>query len=139
MRDDYRRGEPGKGLHAVEMRAVGELILPIEFVDADPRPNRIEALDHAEGDIGQGGGDENAPDGDGHGRCLRAAPMRGVREDSVQSRRPVNAYGGRQSIRMGMPASAMRSLASRMVYSPKWKIEAASTALAWPWRTPATR
>ena len=31
-----------------------------------------------------------------------------------------------------MPAAAMCSLASPMEYVPKWKIEAASTALAWP-------
>ena len=33
----------------------------------------------------------------------------------------------------------MCSLACRTVYSPKWKIEAASTAVAWPSRMPATR
>ena len=44
-----------------------------------------------------------------------------------------------QSIRIGTPAAAMRSLAWRTVNSPKWKIDAASTALAWPSLTPATR
>src|SRR5919199_1173870 len=37
------------------------------------------------------------------------------------------------------PASASRRLASATLASPKWKIEAASTALAWPSRTPSTR
>ncbi|MPQ92371.1 hypothetical protein F8R15_00925 [Thioclava sp. JE_KL1] len=40
---------------------------------------------------------------------------------------------------IGMPAAAMYSLASRIVYSPKWKIEAASTAEAPPLVTPSTR
>ena len=31
---------------------------------------------------------------------------------------------------MGRPARAMYRLASLMLYSPKWKIEAASTAVA---------
>ena len=47
-----------------------------------------------------------------------------------------NAHG---SSRIGRPASAMCSLACRTVYSPKWKIEAASTAVAWPSRMPSTR
>ena len=38
----------------------------------------------------------------------------------------------------GRPAPCS-SLASRTVYSPKWKIEAASTAVAWPSRMPSTR
>ena len=44
-----------------------------------------------------------------------------------------------RSSRIGRPAWAMCSLAWRMVYSPKWKIEAASTAVAWPSRMPSTR
>ena len=43
------------------------------------------------------------------------------------------------SSRIGRPACAMWSLAWRTVYSPKWKIEAASTAVAWPSRMPSTR
>ena len=43
------------------------------------------------------------------------------------------------SSRIGKPALTMCSLAWRTVYSPKWKIEAASTAVAWPSRMPATR
>ena len=43
------------------------------------------------------------------------------------------------SSRIGRPAWAMCSLAWRMVYSPKWKIDAASTAVAWPSRMPSTR
>src|SRR6516162_3391352 len=43
------------------------------------------------------------------------------------------------SSRIGRPARAMYSLACRTVCSPKWKIEAASTAVAWPSRMPATR
>jgi hypothetical protein len=39
----------------------------------------------------------------------------------------------------GMPAAAMWALASPMVNSPKWKIEAASTADAPPSVTPSTR
>ena len=35
-----------------------------------------------------------------------------------------------QSSLTAIPAAAIRSLAWRIVYSPKWKIEAASTALA---------
>ena len=35
-----------------------------------------------------------------------------------------------------MPASAMCRLASPIEYVPKWKIDAASTALAWPLRDP---
>jgi len=41
--------------------------------------------------------------------------------------------------RTAIPARAMWALASPIVASPKWKIEAASTALAWPSRTPATK
>ena len=37
------------------------------------------------------------------------------------------------------PPRPCAALASRIVCSPKWKIEAASTALAWPSRTPSTR
>src|SRR5665213_915483 len=47
--------------------------------------------------------------------------------------------GGHASIRIGRPAFAMYCLACRTVCSPKWKIEAASTAVAWPSRMPATR
>src|SRR3954449_8908685 len=47
--------------------------------------------------------------------------------------------GGHQSIRMARPARAICALASAIEYSPKWKIEAASTALAWPSRTPSMR
>src|SRR5208283_5700276 len=43
------------------------------------------------------------------------------------------------SRRIASPAFAMWRFASPMVNSPKWKIEAASTALAWPSRTPSTR
>src|SRR5439155_236692 len=43
------------------------------------------------------------------------------------------------SSRIGSPARTMWSLAWRMVNSPKWKIDAASTAVAWPWRMPSTR
>ncbi len=39
----------------------------------------------------------------------------------------------------GIPAALSRALAWAMVNSPKWKIEAASTAEAWPSITPATR
>ena len=42
-------------------------------------------------------------------------------------------------MRTGTPASAMRAFACRIVNSPKWKIDAASTALARPCRTPSTR
>src|SRR6185436_20008517 len=43
------------------------------------------------------------------------------------------------SSRIGSPARTMCSLAWRMVNSPKWNIEAASTAVAWPSRMPSTR
>src|ERR1700722_3105536 len=43
------------------------------------------------------------------------------------------------SRRIGSPARTMWSLASRMVNSPKWKIDAASTAVACPSRMPFTR
>src|SRR3984957_15765602 len=43
------------------------------------------------------------------------------------------------SSRIGSPARTMWSLASRMVNSPKWKIDAASTAVACPSRIPLTR
>src|SRR3569833_3215855 len=43
------------------------------------------------------------------------------------------------SSRIGRPARIMCSLAWRMVNSPKWKIEAASTAVARPSRIPSTR
>src|SRR6266550_2039487 len=43
------------------------------------------------------------------------------------------------SSRIGSPARTMWSLASRMVNSPKWKIDAASTAVEWPSRMPSTR
>src|SRR6185436_1463218 len=43
------------------------------------------------------------------------------------------------SSRIGSPARTMCSLACRMVNSPKWNIEAASTAVAWPCRIPSTR
>src|SRR5664279_5426714 len=43
------------------------------------------------------------------------------------------------SSRIGSPARTMCSLASRMVNSPKWKIDAASTAVACPSRMPSTR
>ena len=39
----------------------------------------------------------------------------------------------------GKPALASAALACAMLTSPKWKIEAASTALAWPSVTPLTR
>ncbi len=42
-------------------------------------------------------------------------------------------------MRTGNPAFASARLASPMLASPKWKIEAASTALAWPAFTPSTR
>src|SRR3984957_10347508 len=42
------------------------------------------------------------------------------------------------SSRIGSPARTMWSLASRMVNSPKWKIDAASTAVACPLRMPST-
>src|SRR3954467_9131942 len=42
------------------------------------------------------------------------------------------------SSRIGSPARIIWSLACRMVNSPKWKIEDASTAVAWPSRMPAT-
>src|SRR6478609_8723062 len=41
-----------------------------------------------------------------------------------------------QSILTGRPAWARRSLACLTLNSPKWKIDAASTALAWPSRMP---
>ncbi len=43
------------------------------------------------------------------------------------------------SIRMAIPALAMCRLASPTVKVPKWKIDAASTALAWPILMPSTR
>src|SRR6478735_6002490 len=43
-----------------------------------------------------------------------------------------------QSILTGRPAWARRSLACLTLNSPKWKIDAASTALAWPSRMPST-
>src|SRR3954451_16087740 len=43
------------------------------------------------------------------------------------------------SSRIGSPARTMCSLAWRMVNSPKWNIEAASTAVAWPCRIPSTK
>src|SRR5204862_2671921 len=50
------------------------------------------------------------------------------------------ATGSRQgSSRIGKPARTMCSLAWRMVNSPKWNIEAASTAVAWPCRIPSTK
>ena len=39
---------------------------------------------------------------------------------------------GPQAGRTGIPAAAMTALASATVCSPKWKIDAASTASAWP-------
>src|SRR4051794_13699802 len=57
-----------------------------------------------------------------------------------QARLSTFATRSRQgSSRIGRPARTMWSLASRMVNSPKWNIEAASTAVAWPWRMPSTR
>src|SRR5215510_10717029 len=48
--------------------------------------------------------------------------------------------GSRQgSSRIGKPWRTMWSLACRMVNSPKWKIDAASPAVAWPSRMPSTR
>ena len=49
------------------------------------------------------------------------------------ARRPASRGGWRR------PAAAMWRLASPIVKVPKWKIEAASTALAWPCVTPSTR
>src|SRR5205085_10196407 len=46
---------------------------------------------------------------------------------------------GYASMRIASPACAIWALASAIEYCPKWKIEAASTALAWPSRTPSTR
>src|SRR5829696_4191360 len=43
------------------------------------------------------------------------------------------------SIRIASPARAIWAFACAIEYSPKWKIDAASTALAWPSRTPSTR
>src|SRR5665213_3172778 len=43
------------------------------------------------------------------------------------------------SSRIARPARTMWSLASRMVNSPKWKIDAANTAVACPLRIPSTR
>jgi len=77
--DDYRRSEPGEGLQAVEVGAVGAHGLPDEFADVIARLVRIEALDEAERDIRQGRRDENAPDCDGHGKRLRAAPKHAAR------------------------------------------------------------
>ena len=48
---------------------------------------------------------------------------------------PPGCYG---SSRIGSPAFAMCSLACRIVNCPKWKIDAASTAVAWPSRMPST-
>ena len=42
-------------------------------------------------------------------------------------------------MRTGTPCAARYSLAWGMVKVPKWKIDAASTALAWPSTTPSTR
>src|SRR3569833_2901764 len=61
-------------------------------------------------------------------KCLRLA--------LTTYQRPDGAHG---SSRIGSPARAMCSLACRMVNSPKWKIEAASTAVACPSRIPSTR
>src|SRR5438270_13264423 len=48
--------------------------------------------------------------------------------------------GSRQgSRRIGSPARTICSLASRMVNSPKWKIDAAKTAVACPLRMPSTK
>ena len=44
-----------------------------------------------------------------------------------------------QTPRAGKPAARSALCASAMVCWPKWKMLAASTALAWPSRTPATR
>lgn len=41
--------------------------------------------------------------------------------------------------RAGSPAARRAACASAIECVPKWKIEAASTALAWPWVTPSTR
>ena len=50
------------------------------------------------------------------------------------------ARGSYGSSRIGRPALRhVLSWPARTVYSPKWKIEAASTAVAWPSRMPATR
>src|SRR6202022_2845717 len=43
------------------------------------------------------------------------------------------------SSRIGSPTRTIWSFASRMVNSPKWKIDAASTAVAWPSRMPSTK
>jgi len=52
---------------------------------------------------------------------------------------PAKARPDQGSSRTGRPARAIYSLASRTECSPKWKMEAARTALAWPSRTPSTR
>ena len=48
-------------------------------------------------------------------------------------------YAAREICRTGTPARARCSFACAMVNSPKWKIEAASTAEAPPFVTPSTR
>src|SRR5690606_19721842 len=64
---------------------------------------------------------------------------------AVGIRAPARLDGARQPFErvhvslMGMPARAMCSLAAAIVKVPKWKIEAASTAEAWPSLTPSTR
>ena len=69
--------------------------------------------------------------GEGKGRVLKRSAAETSAETTIES-----GYG---SSRIGSPAAAMWALAWPMVDSPKWKIEAASTAVAWPSRMPSTR
>src|SRR5258705_3881139 len=65
------------------------------------------------------------------GRGRDAVPSRGFSTSGTGSRQG--------SSRIGSPARTMWSLASRMVNSPKWKIDAASTAVACPSLMPSSR
>src|SRR5690606_26987749 len=67
-------------------------------------------------------------------RCpgKRVVPRAGPRIHAV--RPPSQAAGGRT----GIPARARCAFASAIEWVPKWKMDAASTAAAWPSRMPST-
>src|SRR5665213_4081390 len=74
------------------------------------------------------------------GALLKARGRSGKAEAAHTPAFSTSMTGSRHgSSRIGSPARTIWSLASRTVNSPKWKIDAASTAVACPCRIPSTR
>src|SRR5690606_19209424 len=117
-----------------QVRALGNHPLALARCSGDRKLHRF--LSHLLGDLGAPLRIERC--GVGAAR-IRAFSRRHGGIKPVDTGQVPLCHRALSSSRTAMPASRIASFASRMVNSPKWKIDAASTAVAWPSRMPSAR